>query len=157
MTRRKPVPAEAERLPYILFTRAAAPAIAASVVCVLIAAAVSGMAGFIAALIGTAIVVVFYLSDLAALKVAERLHGSALMPVMLTCYILKVGFLAILIAVLWQSGDVDMKALAATVVVATVTWTFALGLAASSAATFFVGAENERSITRSDARKSPGP
>jgi hypothetical protein len=103
----------------------------------------SGAKGFVSALIGAAIVVVFYLFDLAALKVAERRHGSALMPIMLTGYVIKVAFLAILIARLWQSTDINMEALAATVVAATITWTSALAVVATRAATFFVSVEVE--------------
>lgn len=141
MTPRKRTPIGPERLPYVLFGRAAVPAIIVALVCVVVAALVSGSEGFAAALIGAVIVVVFYLFDLVALRVAERRHGSALMPIMLTAYIIKVGFLAILVARLWQSSDVDMEVLAATVVAATVTWTSALAVVAMRAATFFVSVE----------------
>jgi len=148
---RKRTPIGPERLPYVLFGRAAIPAIVVSLVCVVVAAVVSGSEGFTAALIGAAIVIVFYLFDLVALKVAERLHGSALMPVMLFAYIIKVGFLAILVARLWQSSTIDMQVLAATVVAATITWTSALAVVAMKAATFFVSVDSDG---RSDTQRT---
>ena len=137
---RKVSPVASSDLPYTLFRRAAVPPALIALICVVLAAAISGRSGFVGAAVGALIVAAFYLSDLGLLRAAERLPGQALMPIMLTWYLLKVGILAIFMAALWGTTAFSMRAMAITVTVATVVWTGALALTASRAAVFVVDA-----------------
>jgi ATP synthase protein I len=139
-------PVEPSQLPYLFFRRAAVPALAAAIGCAVGAAVLAGPAGVVGALVGIAIVAGFYAMDLVILRVAERLVGQALLPLMLTGYVIKVGGLAIFLAVIWDTTAFNMRSLAVTVAVATVVWTVALGVLAARSATFVVDVAAHRSI-----------
>ena len=131
-------PVEPRALPYTLFRRAAVPALAVTAVCALVGAIASGWSGFAGAAVGAVIVAVFYLSDLAMLRLAERLPGQALMPIMLVWYLIKIAFLAILMADLWDTSAFSTRAMAITVVVAAIAWTIGLAVSAARTPTFVV-------------------
>jgi hypothetical protein len=141
-------PITPDRLPYVLFRRAAVPALVAAAICVMGAAVWSGIAGLVGAGIGAVIVALFYWTDLLVLRLSERLVGEALMPLMLTEYLIKVAVLAILLFALWDTTAFDMRSLAVTVAVATVVWTVALGVSAARAATFVVDVSAHRETDR---------
>ncbi|HVQ17685.1 MAG TPA: hypothetical protein VMT27_01460 [Actinomycetes bacterium] len=125
-------------VPYVLFRRAAVPAALAACGCVVVATVVSGVSGLVGALLGAVIVVLFYVIDLLTLRLAERLAGSTLMPLMMTEYVVKISVLALLLLALWNTTAFDVRAMAVTVAVATVVWTVALGVIAARIATFNV-------------------
>ena len=149
MSRRRGDQVEPGDLPYALFRRAAVPAFAAATMCVVIAAVVTGWAGLVGSLIGTAIVAAFYGTDLLTLRFAERLDGQVLMPLMLTEYMIKVIALAMLFAIFWDTTAFDMKVMALTVACATIVWTIALAVSAARAATFVVDVSAHRSSDKS--------
>lgn len=144
MSRSRGQPIAPRDLPYTLFRRAAIPAVVAAGCCVVVAAGWSGWAGLFGSLVGAAIVVGFYVADLLTLRLAEMVDGQALMPLMLTQYMIKVIALAMLFVVLWDTTAFDMEAMALTVATATIVWTMALALFAARAATFVVDVSSDR-------------
>lgn len=149
MSRSRSKPIAPRDLPYILFSRAAIPAVVAAGCCVVVAAVWLGWAGLVGSLVGAAIVVGFYVADLLTLRLAEMVDGQALMPLMLTQYMIKVIVLAMLLVILWDTTAFDMEAMAVTVAIATIVWTVALAVTAARAATFVVDVTSEGSTSDS--------
>ncbi len=138
MSRNRVEPVEPGRVPYYLFRRAAGPAFVAALGCVVVAAVWSGIDGALGAFLGAVVVLVFYGSDLVVLRIAERREPSSLMPLMMTEYVMKVVLLALLFVVIWNTTAFSVRAMASTVVVATVVWVAALAVSAARVATFSV-------------------
>lgn len=138
MTKGRRDPVEPGAVPYLLFRRAAGPAIVAAAGCVVIAAIWTGLDGAFGALLGAAVVLVFYGSDLVILRVAERKEPASLMPLMMTEYLIKVVLLAFFFVLIWNTTAFSVRAMAATVAVSTVVWVTALAIFAVRVATFSV-------------------
>jgi len=131
-------PVQVGAVPYALFKRAAPFAIVASIICVFVGGIVSGKDGAVGALVGSIIVVCFYGLDLLALRLAEGLPGTALLPIMLLQYVIKVCVLAIVMSGLWDTDAFSSTAMATTVAVAVVVWTGALTVLAARVQTYSV-------------------
>lgn len=135
---RKHGPYPPAELPYALFRRATLPALVAAAICVVVSTAVAGLAGLWGSLAAAGIVTVFYATDLVALRLAERSSGSSLMPLMLFEYVAKISVIALLLTLIWDTTALSTKALAATIALATVVWTFSLAVFAARAPTYVV-------------------
>ena len=133
---RGPIPVA--RLPYALFRRASVPAGITAGLCIIVSVASSGRAGGLGALIGACIVIAFYVTDLLALRLAERMSGNALLPLMLIEYAVKVSGIALFLAVIWDTTAFSTSALAATITFATVVWTLSLAYFAARSPTYIV-------------------
>jgi len=114
----------------VLMRRSAPWALGAGVLSVLVLWSAGGRADLLGALLGLAIVLVFYGTDLIALWASNRLVPAATMGLFLGEYLVKVLAIAALLWALRDSTAVDLEATAMTVVVTTVTWVAALTTAA---------------------------
>ncbi|MDH4159272.1 MAG: hypothetical protein OEV62_03375 [Actinomycetota bacterium] len=114
----------------VLMSRSAPWAVGAGALSVLVLGLAGNAADLLGALLGLAIVAVFYGTDLLVLWVSRRLVPAATMGLFLGEYLVKVLAIAALLWALRDSSAVDLQATATTVVVTTVTWVAALTTAA---------------------------
>jgi hypothetical protein len=136
MSRRVKQPLEPSEVPYALFRSAAGPALAAAAICLVVAYFGGGPKALVGSLIGTAVVVAFYWTDLAVLRIAEKVAPMSTFALFIGEYLIKIALLASLM--LWLSGvpAVDTRSLGFTVVVVALVWTVSLVIAATRLRTF---------------------
>ncbi len=138
MSRQVKQPLEPSELPYALFRTAAVPALAAAVVCLLMAFLASGPDALVGSLIGTAVVVAFYWTDLLVLRIAEKLPPTSTFALFIGEYLIKIMLLAILLLWLSEATAVDTRSLGVTVGVVALVWTVSLAAAAMRARAFVI-------------------
>lgn len=138
MSRRAKRPLEPSELPYAIFRSAAVPTLAAAAVCLVVALIGSGRQGFLGSLLGTAIVVAFYWTDLATLRIAERVAPKATFGLFIGEYLIKISLLAGLFASLQNVTVLDVRTMGLTIVATAIVWTISLAISATRARTFVV-------------------
>jgi hypothetical protein len=138
MSRRVKQPLEPSEVPYALFRSAAVPALASAAVCLGVAYFGSGTKALIGSLIGTGVVVAFYWTDLAVLRVAEKVTPTATFALFIGEYLIKIMLLASFMLWLSEATAVDTRSLGITVGVVALVWTISLALGATRARTFVV-------------------
>jgi hypothetical protein len=150
MSRRPRRPLEPSEVPYAIFRSAAVPTLSAAAVCLVVASFGSGRQGFLGSLLGTAIVVAFYWTDLATLRIAERVAPKATFGLFIGEYLIKISLLAGLFASLQNVTALDVRMMGLTIGVTAIVWTVSLAISAARARTFVVeGSAGPQS--------SPGP
>jgi ATP synthase protein I len=95
--------------------------LAAAVVC----GAVAGSRGVIAAIMGTALVVIFFSISLVAVTYAARISPQAMLPAALGSYIVKLLVIYAALAALRDVTIWNQRAFAWTVLALTLVWVFA--------------------------------
>jgi len=103
------------------------PAAIASAIGVGIGAGVAGLRGLYGALIGAALVAVFFLSSLLVLGPTKRISPTVTMLIAMLLYGAKIVALVVFMVVLFQPGGfgerLDRESLAGTVIALTLVWT----------------------------------
>jgi hypothetical protein len=136
MSRRVKQPLEPSEVPYALFRSAAVPALAAAAVCLVVAFLGSGSTAFVGSLIGTGVVVAFYWTDLAVLRIAEKVTPTSTFALFIGEYLIKIVLLASLMFWLSDATAIDTRSLGVTVVVVALVWTVSLAIAATRVRSF---------------------
>ena len=98
------------------------PALVAGAVCALVALVLSGLPGLVAALVGLALVVLFFGSSLVVLGRTARRSPQLVMVVALGTYTAKVALLAVAFVLLARLSDLPGPALGLTTIVVTTVW-----------------------------------
>ena len=80
----------------------------------------------------------FYWTDLAVLRIAEKVTPTSTFALFIGEYLIKIVLLASLMLWLSEATAVDTRSLGVTVVVVALVWTVSLAIAATRARTFVV-------------------
>ncbi|WP_298805690.1 hypothetical protein [uncultured Pseudokineococcus sp.] len=98
------------------------PSLVAGAACAVVALVTSGLAGLVAALVGVALVVLFFGSTLVVLGRTARTSPQLVMVVALGTYTAKVVLLAVAFVLLARLTDLPGPALGLTTIVVTTVW-----------------------------------
>lgn len=103
------------------------PAVISSALAAVVCVAVSGLPGLYGALIGSALVAVFFITSLLVLGPTKRISPTVTMLIAMLLYGAKVVALVVFMVFLFQPGGIgeslDRESLAGTVVALTLVWT----------------------------------
>jgi len=136
MSRRMNEPLEPSEVPYAIFRAAAVPALAAAAICLVVAYFGSGPKALVGSVIGTGVVVAFYWTDLAVLRIAEKVAPTSTFALFIGEYLIKIMVLASLMLWLSDATAIDTRSLGVTVVVVALVWTVSLAIAATRVRAF---------------------
>ena len=136
MSRRVKQPLEPSEVPYALFRSAAVPALVSAALCVGVAYVASGPRALVGSLIGTGVVVAFYWTDLAVLRIAEKITPASMFALFIGEYLIKIMLLASFMLWLSEATAVDTRSLGVTVGVVALVWTVSLAIAATRVRAF---------------------
>ncbi|HBJ72297.1 MAG TPA: hypothetical protein DDY88_00940 [Actinobacteria bacterium] len=95
------------------------------VLTIIVAGIFRGMDGLIGAVVGTVLVLLFFSIGNFILNWALREHPQIALSIALLTYVVKIGFLLVLIVLFADTTLFNTKVFALTVVLCTITWTTA--------------------------------
>jgi hypothetical protein len=109
---------------------------AAGLLCLLGYLVLGGLAAGLAALLGLAMVALFFGVDLVVLRLTRRSHGAVMAAALMAEYAAKVVLLAAALWAIATSTDLDLEPTAITVVVTTVVGLIAVTIVATRVRSF---------------------
>jgi ATP synthase protein I len=130
--------------------RAIGPTVAVAAVIVAVSAALVGMKGLIGALLGVALVVVFFGISIVVVGRAARISPPAMMVAALASFLVKIVVLAVVLSSLNGTTAFSTRTLGFTAIGCILAWNAAQVIAAARVKTLYV--EPEQSQQQSDQR-----
>lgn len=124
--------------------RAAVPTAAAAAVMVAFSSVVGGVKGLIGALLGVALVVVFFGISVIAVGRAARVSPQAMMITALATYVLKILALAVLVARFAGTSAFNSRLFGFTAIVCIVVWSIAQAIVSARLKVLYVEPDGER-------------
>jgi hypothetical protein len=137
-------PLEGGDLLAVMFTWAARWSFVVALVSVVGVTIGTGWPGFVGGVVGVTMVLLFFGVDLVVLRMTKALSPTQVTAVVLGEYVVKILLLAVLVWWLQSRSEVDLHAMAVTVVLTTVAWVVSLTVAAFRARSFVIDAPSPK-------------
>jgi ATP synthase protein I len=123
---------------------AAAPTAAAAVVMVVLSAVFGGTKGLTGALLGVALVAIFFGISLVAVGRASRVSPQAMMITAIVTFLVKIVLLAFLVARFAGTSAFNSKLFGLTAIVCILAWTVGQAVASARMKVLYVEPDGER-------------
>ena len=123
--------------------RAAVPTAAGAAILVAISAALVGVKGLIGALLGVAVVTVFFGLSIVVVGRAARISQPAMMVAALATFLVKIVALAVIVSILHGTTAFSTRALGFTAIVCILLWSAAQVIAAVKVKMLYVDPEQQ--------------